>query len=408
MTLALRLCHSSAQSACSAGLVHFTMQLKPCGRRTRTKFPTFSNSSSSENGVLLGMLAKWHQLFWTFVLARPKQFFTPPVKGRAMASCPACPAAKKRPQTAGRPGADQGTLPKRQEFPDVRVRLPWFPTTEKSWFFQNHSVECFILAIFLGHHLVPCFLPELDSSKDLILEKIRENVPSQTNFGHISTVSKVTNPGKPEVLNIDSKGLRDFCSIFGSPRISGKDLKISQRFLIYNIYTCTDHWKSHAGENKPISFPLQELGIASTCITGKNSGSMVETPRLKASNSKSFGRTHHKKSSIHARSTQFARSISVTPTRLNGILPCFMQFVRDFMKSTKFSQQTYLTTKDTPLTCQLLHVLKFAKSHLSEPFCCGLCHERHLQSGHCRVAAIRGNCEAAGQIWPASKIEINR
>lgn len=74
----------------------------------------------------------------------------------------------------------------------------------------------------------------------------------------------------------------------------------------------------------------------------------------------------------------------------------------------KISQQTYLTTKDTPLTCQLLHVLKFAESHLSEPFCCGLCHERHLQSGHCRVAAIRGNCEADVQIWPASKIEINR
>ena len=110
--------------------------------------------------------------------------------------------------------------------------------------------------------MVECFLPELDSSKDLILEKIRENVPSQTNFGHISTVSKMTNPGKPEVLNIDSKGLRDFCSIFfGSPRISGKDLKISQRFLIYNIYTCTDHWKSHAGENKPISRTWHRINL---------------------------------------------------------------------------------------------------------------------------------------------------
>ena len=137
MTLALRLCHSSAQSACSAGLVHFTMQLKPCGRRTITKFPTFSNSSSSENGVLLDMLAKWHQLFWTFVLARPKQFFTPPVKGRAMASCPACPAAFHGPKRRVGRAPTRARYRERQEFPDVRVRLPWFPTTEKVMVFSE-------------------------------------------------------------------------------------------------------------------------------------------------------------------------------------------------------------------------------------------------------------------------------
>ena len=144
MTLALRLCHSSAQSACSAGLVHFTMQLKPCGRRTRTKFPTCSNSSSSENGVLLGMLAKWHQLFWTFVLTRPKQFFTPPVFKAgpwpvAPPVRPPCTAAS----TAGRPGAGpRARYPKTSGVPRRESQTAMVGNNHRKshGFLQNHSV----------------------------------------------------------------------------------------------------------------------------------------------------------------------------------------------------------------------------------------------------------------------------
>ena len=119
----------SQQSACSAGLVTFTMQLKPCVRQgTRTEFPSLPKT------LFQIQVPKWcaSRAFWqnrtNFFghfcwLGRSNSSHRQRKVGRH-GQLPRLSGRLPRPQTAGRPGADQGTLPKRQELPDVRVRLP--------------------------------------------------------------------------------------------------------------------------------------------------------------------------------------------------------------------------------------------------------------------------------------------
>ena len=154
------------------------------------------------------------------------------------------------------------------------------------------------------------------------------------------------------------------------------------------MYTCTDHWKSHAAENKQF-YPTPR-----TCwhqrVTS-NSGSMtgLQDWKLQIPNH-SFGRSRHKKVPSMRGQRNFTRHLCDS-TRLSE----FSYFSCNFSGSYYEHEQSSLNISHNkfPLSHLLFFFMPFfmfsnSLSHIQEPFWCGLCHERHLQSGHCRDAQI--------------------